>query len=847
MSTTMKIVSFWACLLLSSCSTTWETSTTRKPDIQKLWGAYSPFFESGTYVPPPVGCHIDQVNLRLRTWSSMSPLTMTAATPWGVLPNVGAAVTIISGITKLQSVQHYTDARLDFLKTFTYFLGIADLGPSFEGGELAFDRYTTLINATNLPFVRASGSARVVDSANNWTAGFSAASHHVYKPNLSVIVSENGNDTLENSGCPKAGNSTAQKDAWLAVFAPNITARLNRWAPGANISNAESYSLISMCPIQTVGSFVPGGQLMLSPFCALFTDAEFAMFEYSMDLDKYYGTGYGAFLGRVQGVGYINELLARLTDKPVNDSTQTNITLTGNPSTMAAIYAAMGLFRQAAPLDPTLPGPRTWVASRLVPFSARMVVERLKCSRETQFVRVFVNDALQPLDFCAGSMKNLICEPEICAEWGRGRLGEGFCLKLRRCDISSALSKNAGLNPEPHWGTTSGLCQTRSNQLARAQKLIHPYPKWEYGSHISVRIKPSYYVVIKIQHNPSIIFRVQKLARTEPLNQYSNIMSAIQAFSFDTTAEEVATALSKEIAGKNVLVTGTSLNGLGFETARVIAKHANLVIITGYNDERLKLSEEALKKDVPGANIRRLILDLGSLAAIRKSAAEVNAYPEPLHVLIHNAAAAIGPFKLTVDGLESQIGTDHVGPFLLTKLLVPKLRAASSASYTPRVVFLSSHAHTFGAGVNFAKITHPTPEGYTGAGAYFEAKSANILAAIELSKRSKGAINAYSLHPGIIFTNINQKEDSIPEMQALGILGPDGLPNKEKFQWKTIAQGAATTIAAAFDPRINDKPGAYLDDSTIATETVAAHSSDPANAEKLWTITEGIIGEKFTF
>ncbi|KAJ7664362.1 short-chain dehydrogenase [Mycena polygramma] len=321
----------------------------------------------------------------------------------------------------------------------------------------------------------------------------------------------------------------------------------------------------------------------------------------------------------------------------------------------------------------------------------------------------------------------------------------------------------------------------------------------------------------------------------------------MSAPSFNTTAEEVATELSEEIKGKNVLITGTSLNGIGFETARVIAKHANLVIITGYNDERLKLSQEGIKKDVPSANIRRLTLDLASLAGVRKAAAEVNTYAEPIHVLIHNAAASIGPFKLTVDGFESQIATDHVGPFLFTKLLAPKLLASATASYTPRVVFVSSGAHAFGSGVDFDTVEHPNVETYTSSGAYFEAKSANILTAIELSKRSKGAINAYSLHPGVIFTNINQKEESIPAMQALGILGPDGLPNKQAFQWKTIPQGAATTVAAAFDPRISDKPGSYLDDSTVKNESVAAHSSDPANAARLWTLTEKIIGEEFTF
>ncbi|KAK7015239.1 hypothetical protein R3P38DRAFT_3570543 [Favolaschia claudopus] len=316
-------------------------------------------------------------------------------------------------------------------------------------------------------------------------------------------------------------------------------------------------------------------------------------------------------------------------------------------------------------------------------------------------------------------------------------------------------------------------------------------------------------------------------------------------FSFATTAEEVATAFASEIKGKNVLATGTSLNGIGFETARVISKYANLVIITGYNEERLKLSEDALKQDVPSANIRRLILDLSSLAAVRKTAAEVNAHSEPIHVLVHNAAAPLGPFKLTVDNLEKQIATAHIGPFLFTKLILSKILPAGSSSYVPRVVFVSSGAHAFGNGINFDTIGKPNKDKYQPLDAYTQGKSANILMGIELSKRSNGRINAYSLHPGVIYTNINQKEESIAVMQSFGVLGPDGKPSTERFEWKTIPQGAATTVAAAFDPRLDDVPGAYLDDSTVANDAVALHSSDPANAKKLWEVTEEIIGEKF--
>ncbi|KAJ6505799.1 NAD-P-binding protein [Mycena vitilis] len=274
-------------------------------------------------------------------------------------------------------------------------------------------------------------------------------------------------------------------------------------------------------------------------------------------------------------------------------------------------------------------------------------------------------------------------------------------------------------------------------------------------------------------------------------------MSTAPIFTFATTAEEVANAFSEEIRGKNILITGTSINGLGFETARVIAKYAKLVVITGYNDERLKLSEEAIKKDVPNANIHRLTLDLTSFASIRK-AVEL--------VLVNNAAASFVDFKLTEDNLETQLATDHVGPFLLTKLLAPKLLAAATSTYTPRVVFVSSEAQGLGAGIDFEALgTNPDPAKYVKVMAYAQAKSANVLTAIELSKRSKGKINAYSLNPGCIFTNVHEKDDAVPVLQAMDILLPDGKPNPDFTQWKTIPQGAATTVAAAFDPRLNGK------------------------------------------
>ncbi|KAF7365712.1 Short-chain dehydrogenase/reductase family protein [Mycena venus] len=315
-------------------------------------------------------------------------------------------------------------------------------------------------------------------------------------------------------------------------------------------------------------------------------------------------------------------------------------------------------------------------------------------------------------------------------------------------------------------------------------------------------------------------------------------------FGASTTAEEVAAAFCNEIQGKNVLITGTSLNSLGFETARAIARFANLVIITGYNAERLRLSEAAIKLELPTANIRCLDLDLSSLAAVRKAAEEVNAYPEPIHVLIHNAAATIGPFKLTVDNLESQIATDSIGPFLFTKLILPKIYAAKTATYTPRVVALTSIFHEYAQGIDFADIRRPNPEKYQPFQAYNQAKSANVLVMAELSRRAGDAIHAYSVSPGVALTNIQLKPESIDIFIASGIITPDGKPNTDNFTWKTIPQSAATTLVAAFDPRLDDKSGAYLDDCNVA-EIAGPNILDAELPRKLWSTMEKIIGESF--
>jgi len=298
---------------------------------------------------------------------------------------------------------------------------------SFESGKTAFHRYSSLVTKDDIPFVRASGMSRVVETAKNWTAGFADASNRVYTPPLSVILNEEGNDTLQDNNCPNAASSHKEMTQWLDVYGPPITARLNGWAPGANLTNEDIHGLMMLCAFHTVASvpygYSEGSPLPFSPFCSLFTPAEFEAFEYSSDLDKYYSTGYGGRLGRVQGVGYTNELLARLTRSPVIDHTSTNTTLDSDPVTfplnrtiyadfthdsiLIAVFNALGLF-PTRKLKTAHPKPhRVWRASEIMTFSTRMVVEKLTCDRSVRgrsasdiYVRIMVNEVVQPLAFC---------------------------------------------------------------------------------------------------------------------------------------------------------------------------------------------------------------------------------------------------------------------------------------------------------------------------------------------------------------------------------------------------------------------------------------------------------------
>ncbi|KAF1347503.1 hypothetical protein BDV97DRAFT_334056 [Delphinella strobiligena] len=333
-------------------------------------------------------------------------------------------------------------------------------------------------------------------------------------------------------------------------------------------------------------------------------------------------------------------------------------------------------------------------------------------------------------------------------------------------------------------------------------------------------------------------------------------------FDANTTADEVAQAFSDNIKGKVILITGVSPGSLGSEVVHVLAKHQpRLIIIAGRNTQKLKETEDAVLKKPPSAALRSLVLDLSSLDQVRTAAAEVNAYPEHIDILINNAGIMAAPYSQTVDGFESQFGINHLAPFLFTNLIMPKLLSASDGA---RVVVFSSDAHAFQP-VNFKDPNWSDGATYDKWKAYGQAKSANVLFAKSLAEklRTRGLL-AYSLHPGVIETNLGAhlsdeefgdlmtlKEEILANAKKTGRVSTNvhtDLDSKEEgFKYKTLPKGAATHLVAALNPHIASQTGEYLQDCQVDPRAREPFAVDPASAERLWTLSEQLVGQTFLY
>jgi NAD(P)-dependent dehydrogenase (short-subunit alcohol dehydrogenase family) len=304
--------------------------------------------------------------------------------------------------------------------------------------------------------------------------------------------------------------------------------------------------------------------------------------------------------------------------------------------------------------------------------------------------------------------------------------------------------------------------------------------------------------------------------------------------SFETTTDDVLQEV--DLHGQIAVVTGAS-TGLGLETARALASAGAQVVLAGRDPARIDAAISSVRERVPDAEVEAGSLDLTSLDSVRAFARWYADTHDRLHLLINNAGVMYTPLERTAEGFEMQFGTNHVGHFLLTNLLVPMLLADPPS----RVVNLSSGGH-WGSDIVWDDPNFDRRE-YDKMSAYGQSKTANILFSVELDRRlADRGVHAYAVHPGMIATELGRSmtRDDFARMEEMAKNAPSGgLPPR-----KTVEQGAATSVWAATAPELDGRGGTYLADCQV-TDEHAPWARDPESAARLWTLTEDLIGERF--
>lgn len=315
-------------------------------------------------------------------------------------------------------------------------------------------------------------------------------------------------------------------------------------------------------------------------------------------------------------------------------------------------------------------------------------------------------------------------------------------------------------------------------------------------------------------------------------------------FGFTSTADDVLEG--KDLSDRTILVTG-GYSGLGQETARALAAKGAQVIVSGRDGTKLSAAADEIA-EVTGGKVDTLVCDLASLESIRAAGEEARGRFTRIDVLINNAGVMAAPFGHTANGFETQFGTNHLGHFLLTKELMPLIERGSRQ----RIVNLSSRGHHI-APVNLDDPNFESRD-YEPWTAYGNSKTANILFAVGLEDRFGGkGIHAYALHPGGIHTNL-ARHMSEEDMAALieRIRKNAEATGEQPQPFKTIPQGAATTCWVATSDELEGRGGLYAEDCNVAenddtssTGGVRSYALDHATADKLWALSEKLVGAPF--
>ncbi|KAJ5737746.1 uncharacterized protein N7483_002871 [Penicillium malachiteum] len=362
-------------------------------------------------------------------------------------------------------------------------------------------------------------------------------------------------------------------------------------------------------------------------------------------------------------------------------------------------------------------------------------------------------------------------------------------------------------------------------------------------------------------------------------------MAATTYADFNATTEglDVAKTFSDKVHGNTILITGVNIAGIGFSTAQAFASQSPAhLIITGRSLSKIEESVHSLRIQFPGLDCRGLQIDLSSQQSVRQAANRLMGWTDipSIDIVINNAGImCIEERTLSCDGIELHFATNHIGHWLFTCLIMPKLikSAKAHSEGTTRIVNVTSASPTVSgmrwSDMNFDVKNKDLPKEEQPVGAWFEAwgytdldnqsynpldgynrsKVANVLSGIGLNQRlfEKYGIFSLSVHPGVIGTTElgrNFPSDLIEAVQAMA--------GKGLFDFKTAGAGAATSVVAALDPAlakgVGDSKngcinwGSYLVDCQISDQaSPLAVSSD--QAEKLWELSEKLVGQSFSW
>jgi NAD(P)-dependent dehydrogenase (short-subunit alcohol dehydrogenase family) len=319
-------------------------------------------------------------------------------------------------------------------------------------------------------------------------------------------------------------------------------------------------------------------------------------------------------------------------------------------------------------------------------------------------------------------------------------------------------------------------------------------------------------------------------------------------FGATSTTEDVLNDV--DLGGKRVFVTGVSA-GLGVETARILAAHGAQVVGAARDLDKARVATEQVRAQAAhGGSLELVQLDLASLASVRACANALLADGRTFDAAIANAGVMACPRSATQDGFETQFGTNHLGHFVLMNRIASLLKQGS------RLVNLSSAGHRFAdVDLEDPNFEHTPYEEFV---AYGRSKTANILFSVEFDRRHRNAgVRATAVHPGAIKTELSRHmTPEVTQNMIERINASNAGSSQPAFQYKTVPQGAATSVWAGFVAEADAVGGRYCEDCRVAEIVegggllsirggVRSYALDPDRAKALWAKSEAMTGETF--